>query len=345
LFSRSIIFALLISFSHAIALAEAPNPSQEQTVELRNLCKQAQSLEQELAKLRQSVDNISQKEKTSAPVVRDIYKILARCFTVLFDMQRFSHLLVLNQETNKNDFVRGSIVMKNFATYFKSIGSQLGKTGIEINKLKQTKRELIASRAVKIERYESVKNEIDEIAEDIAKHREENIIQDDVVYHIASKSESLEELDAELEAENAVGVLKNTKIATKLSLAYPVSGKIVSEFGDKGINSEMLYYIAFETSADAVVTSPAKGFVVFTGKFLNYGNMIIISNGEYRIFLYGLDAVFVTTGSIVEIGDYIGKMPADSSANPIIKMELKKSGEPLDPRHWLLESIEKDKQN
>jgi septal ring factor EnvC (AmiA/AmiB activator) len=34
-------------------------------------------------------------------------------------------------------------------------------------------------------------------------------------------------------------------------------------------------------------------------------------------------------------------MEGKSSGNPTVKMELKKSGEPLDPRHWLLETINK----
>ena len=181
------------------------------------------------------------------------------------------------------------------------------------------------------------------MAKKLAEKREENIIQNDVVYHLASKSESIEELDAELEAENTVGVLKNTKVSTNLVLSTPVFGKIVTEFGDKGLNGEMVYYLSFETSPGAIVTSPAQGLVVFSGRFLNYNNMVILSNGEYRIFLYGMDNVFAATGDVVKIGDYIGKMQENSAERPILKMELKKSGEPLDPRSWLQESAEKGK--
>ena len=162
-----------------------------------------------------------------------------------------------------------------------------------------------------------------------------------MVYHIATKSESIEELDAELEAENVVGVLRNNKVSTNLSLAYPVNGRIVAEFGDRGDDDSMICYMGFETNHGAVVTSPAKGLVVFSGSFLNYQNMVIISNGEYRIFLYGMKKIFASTGDVVEAGDYIGKMDEESKDLPIVKMELRKSGEPLDPRHWILQTVEK----
>jgi septal ring factor EnvC (AmiA/AmiB activator) len=190
-----------------------------------------------------------------------------------------------------------------------------------------------------IDRYNNLKIAIDKKTSSLPRQNEEGIMQN-VVCHIATKSESIDELDAELESESAVGVLKNTKISTDLSLVYPVCGKIVTEFGDKGQNGEMIYYISFETRPSAIVTSPAKGLVVFAGNFLNYGNMIIISNGEYRIFLYGMETMYTMTGDIVEIGDYVGKMK--SSDDNIVKMELRKSGEALDPRHWLLQTLEKD---
>jgi septal ring factor EnvC (AmiA/AmiB activator) len=106
-----------------------------------------------------------------------------------------------------------------------------------------------------------------------------------------------------------------------------------------------MYCIAFETRPYAIVTSPANGQVVFAGSFMNYGNMIIISNGEYRIFLYGIDSISITTGEVLEIGDYIGKM-GDKVVNrsDVIKMELRKSGEQLDPRHWLHQTLVRQQQ-
>ncbi|MDR0678244.1 MAG: peptidoglycan DD-metalloendopeptidase family protein [Holosporaceae bacterium] len=316
-----------------------------QPPEMRELCKKAQKLEKKTTKLQSEIDLINQKEKVSIIALRSIYEILTRCFTILFNIQRFSNLLVLKQENDKNDFVKCSIIIKNFASYFKLINYQLEKAKAEVSQLKNCKQKKMEELKTEVTEYDRLFAEIEARAEKLAQTRGENAIQNEVVYHLATKSESLEELDAELEAENAVGVLKNIKISTNLSLAYPVAGKIVSEFGDKDANGEMIYYIAFKPHPEAIVTSPAKGLVVFSGKFLNYGNILIISNGEYRVFLYGVDILFPVTGDTVEIGDYVGKMKANIGENPTVKMELKKSGESLDPRHWLLETInENEKQ-
>ncbi|MDR1561281.1 MAG: M23 family metallopeptidase, partial [Holosporaceae bacterium] len=289
-----------------------------QPQKMRTLCKTAQDLEQQISKLLTELESLTQMEKVSTPVIRNIYEILARCCTLLFNMQRFSSLLTLNQQDNKNDFIRCSIIIKNFAHYFKLINAQLGKTNTEMSALKIAKHQCVSDIDEKKKLYDKICSEIEVLSMELAKTRKENVILYDVVQHIATKSESLEELDAELEAENAIGVLRNTKIDTKLSLSYPVFGKIITEFGDKGLNNEIIYYMSFETTPGAIVTSPLKGVIVFTGRFLNYGNMVIISNGEYRIFLYGIDTLFATSGDVVDTGDYIGRMGKNLSRVPLI---------------------------
>jgi len=317
-----------------------------QSPEIREFCKKAQDIEKQILQLRANLESINQKERMSTPIIRNIYEILTRCFMILLDIQRFSNFLVLNQQDSRNDFIRCSIIIKNFTTYFKTISSQLGKAENEVTRLREDKIQNTDQLRGALKEHDSLLGAIERIVSELAKNREENIIQNDVVCHLATKSESLEELDAELEAENAIGVLRNTKISTELSISYPVTGKIVSEFGDKGADGEMIYYLAFETCPSAVVTSPVKGLVVFSGNFLNYGNMLIISNGDYRIFLYGMDVLFTATGDIVDVGDYVGKMEDKAvSTNHIVKIELKKSGEPLDPRHWLFETIQKAEKN
>lgn len=313
-----------------------------QPSEMRSLCTQAQNTEYALSEIEERIAYVLKEARGSAPVIRHIYEILSRCFTTLFDIQRFSPLLALNQRDNKNDFVRASIIIKNFASYFSNVSEELKKFNANMQSIRQTGEMLSSERDQKKSEHSGICNAITELAKKLSSSRSSNSIQNDVVCHIANKSETIEELDAELEAENTVGVLKNKKISTELVLHYPVVGKIIAEFGDKGINDQMIYYIAFETMPGAVVTSPAKGLVVFSGKFLNYGNMVIISNGEYRIFIYGLDTVFALTGDVLEIGDYIGNMSQRSIDKPVLKMELKKSGEPLDPRHWLVITLEKE---
>lgn len=327
----------------SLLLFQAGNGAFVQSTEIRTFCKEAQRLEANLSKVRTALQDISKREKMSLPSVINVYEILSRYCTVLASIQRFSNMLIISKYQSKNDFIRCSIVIKSFADYFKTISLKLGKENTELVKLQREKNNLSKNFAQDSAKYEDICKKIEDESKKLAANREENVIQNDVVYHIATKSESIEELDAELEAENVVGVLRNNKVSTNLSLAYPVNGRIVAEFGDRGDDDSMICYLGFETSHGAIVTSPAKGLVVFSGNFLNYQNMVIISNGEYRIFLYGIKKIFASTGDVVEIGDYIGKMDDDSKEQPIVKMELRKSGEPLDPRHWLVQTMEKGK--
>ncbi len=312
-----------------------------QPVGVRQLCKEAQKLESEIFKMQESLNRLNKQEKMSLPAMANIYEILSSYCTVLASIQKFSNLLIITKYQDKNDFIRCSIVIKNFPDYFKNISLKLGRENAELEKLKEEKLRLSVACEQALSKYQDICKQIEEKTEKLAAGREENVIQNDVVYHIATKSESIEELDAELEAENVVGVLRNNKVWTNLSLIYPANGRIVAEFGDRGDDDSMICYMGFETSRGAIVTSPAKGLVIFSGSFLNYQNMVIISNGEYRVFLYGMKKIFAATGDIVEVGDYIGKMDEESKDLPIVKMELRKSGEPLDPRHWILQTVEK----
>ena len=336
---KFLISASLVS----LLLFQTGDCSFSQSEEIRGFCKKAQKLESNLSKIQLTLQDINKREKMSLPAIINVYEILSRYCTVLASIQRFSDILIISKYQNKSDFIRCSVVIKSFADYFKTISLRLGKESSELVKLQQEKSTLSKDYTQISVEYEDVCKKIEEESKKLSESREENVIQNDVVYHIATKSESIEELDAELEAENVVGVLRNNKISTNLTLAYPVNGRIVAEFGDRGDDDSMICYMGFETNHGAVVTSPAKGLVVFSGNFMNYQNMIIISNGEYRIFLYGIKKIFAATGDVVEMGDYIGKMDDESKDLPIIKMELRKSGEPLDPRHWLLQTIEKGK--
>ncbi|MCR4623264.1 MAG: peptidoglycan DD-metalloendopeptidase family protein [Alphaproteobacteria bacterium] len=333
----------VVAFFVSLLLFQTGSCSFVQSSEIRKLCREAQKQESILSKVQAALQDVNKREKMSLPTMINVYEILSRCCTVLSSIQRFSNMLIISKYQSKNDFIRCSIVIKSFADYFKNMSLRLGRGNAELVKLQREKSNLDRDYTQASEKYRDVCKKIDEESKKLAETREENVIQNDVVYHIATKSESIEELDAELEAENVVGVLRNNKVSTDLSLAYPVNGKIVAEFGDRGDDGSMICYIGFETNQEAIVTSPAKGLVVFSGNFLNYQNMVIISNGEYRIFLYGINKIFAATGDVVEIGDYIGQMDDKSKDPPILKMELRRSGEPLDPRHWLMQTIEKGK--
>lgn len=311
-------------------------------LDIKEASKKCTKLEEDIKILSTQLDDIRQKERSSAPVIKKIYEMLARCCTTLCNIRRFSDVLSIGYVENKADFVRCSIVIKNFASYFKDVKRRLTKASVEVVDIKQQKNDL---KQKKIEMMNEIFRLIDDIREKfscINKTKSVNSIQNDVVKHIASKSESIEELDAELEAENTLGVLKNVRVASgNFVISAPVIGNIVGEFGDKINANDMSYSMSFKSHACSIVVAPIDGVIVFVGKFLNYGDIVIINNGDYRIFLYGISNVLISVGDTVNMGDCIGVMDGSISSEPIIRMELRKSGEQLDPRHWIVEGLDK----
>ena len=135
---KIVVFIFAFIFSCCLANASSKDIS-VQSAEIRAICKDAQELEQEISDLESEINIFDQREKNSTPILKSTYEILTRCFTLLFDLQRFSKFLVINSQENKNDFVRCSIIIKNFSAYFKSVSGELSKNTREIIALKQKK--------------------------------------------------------------------------------------------------------------------------------------------------------------------------------------------------------------
>jgi murein hydrolase activator len=128
-------------------------------------------------------------------------------------------------------------------------------------------------------------------------------------------------------------------------LAHPVAGVTITDFGaDDGFGgiSEGLSIV---TRADAEVVSPADGWVLYKGPYLNYGQIIILNPGEgYSILLAGLETIDVDVGQFVLLGEPIGNMglrtigqavtTAAGVSRPTLYVELRRKDTPIDPAPW-----------
>ena len=100
-----------------------------------------------------------------------------------------------------------------------------------------------------------------------------------------------------------------------------------------------------ETSANAIVTAPADGWVLYAGAFRAYGNLLIIDAGTgHHIVLAGMDRIDVGQGQFVVGGEPVGIMgqirlagvtaAAAENDNPTLYIEFRKDGDPVDPDPW-----------
>ncbi|MGL4288167.1 MAG: murein hydrolase activator EnvC family protein [Phreatobacter sp.] len=131
---------------------------------------------------------------------------------------------------------------------------------------------------------------------------------------------------------------------TRGSLPLPVLGVRLREFGaSDGLGgTERGQSIA--TRAGASVTAPADGWVVYSGPFRTYGQLLILNaGGGYHVVLAGMDRITVDLGQFVLAGEPVGVMgdappPAAAvttgSSQPVLYVEFRKDGSNIDPAPW-----------
>ena len=124
----------------------------------------------------------------------------------------------------------------------------------------------------------------------------------------------------------------------------PVNGVKLKEFGVPDGVGGVEKGVSIATRAGAQVTAPADGWVVYAGPFRSYGQLLILNAGNgYHILLAGMDRIsvdlgqFVLTGEPVAVmgnGSHIAAILATGSSQPVLYIEFRKDGIPVDPGPW-----------
>ena len=133
----------------------------------------------------------------------------------------------------------------------------------------------------------------------------------------------------------------------KAKLPLPAQGRRVLSYGEKTQFGGQSKGIVIETRNSAQITSPCDGWVVYAGEFRSYGQLLIINaGGGYHVLVAGLSQIDVQPGQFVLTAEPVGTMsgapksaPANTqSAGPVLYVEFRKDGEPVDPDPWWAES-------
>lgn len=128
-------------------------------------------------------------------------------------------------------------------------------------------------------------------------------------------------------------------------LPRPVSGVDIVPFGKTdsfGITSNG---VSIATRVNARIVSPADGWVIYSGPFRSYGQLLILNAGSgYHIVLAGMKNTYVALGQFVLAGEPIGIMGAQrlasvdatipGSTRPILYVEFRKDKKSIDPAPW-----------
>jgi septal ring factor EnvC (AmiA/AmiB activator) len=129
-------------------------------------------------------------------------------------------------------------------------------------------------------------------------------------------------------------------------LDFPVArGVNVVNFGDGDGLGGVSDGLSVVTNADAPVRAPADGWVLYTGNYLNYGQIVILDAGQdYTILLAGMARVDVKPGQFVLMGSPVGSMGSRTigrtvatsagAQRPTLYIEMRNKNVPIDPTGW-----------
>jgi septal ring factor EnvC (AmiA/AmiB activator) len=139
--------------------------------------------------------------------------------------------------------------------------------------------------------------------------------------------------------------------AARGRLPLPVNGPRIKEFGVPDSLGGTEKGISIAARPAAQVTAPCDAWVVYAGPFRNYGQVLILNaGGGYHVVLAGMDRITVNVGQFVLTGEPIAVMigaagygaqaasqvtaSSASSNKPVLYVEFRKDGAPIDPSPW-----------
>ena len=127
-------------------------------------------------------------------------------------------------------------------------------------------------------------------------------------------------------------------------LRLPVNGARIRDFGaSDGVGGTQKGQ-SIAAHAGAQITSPCDGWVVYAGPFRSYGQLLILNaGGGYHVLLAGMERISVDLGQFVLTGEPVAVMGsgaqvsaagATRSKQPVLYVEFRKDGAPIDPSPW-----------
>jgi murein hydrolase activator len=132
--------------------------------------------------------------------------------------------------------------------------------------------------------------------------------------------------------------------SAKGMLPLPVNGAKIREFGASDGVGGTEKGLSIAARPGGQITSPCDGWVVYAGVFRNYGQLLILNaGGGYHVLLAGMDRISVDLGQFVVTGEPVAVMGggaqsaaaiASGTSQPVLYVEFRKDGVPVDPGPW-----------
>jgi len=132
--------------------------------------------------------------------------------------------------------------------------------------------------------------------------------------------------------------------SAKGMLPMPVNGARIREFGASDGLGGTEKGVSIASRPGGQITTPCDGWVVYAGPFRNYGQLLILNaGGGYHVLLAGMERISVDLGQFVVTGEPVAVMgsgahltadKAGGTSQPVLYVEFRKDGIPVDPGPW-----------
>src|SRR2546421_1724046 len=126
--------------------------------------------------------------------------------------------------------------------------------------------------------------------------------------------------------------------------AMPGNGVKIREFGGSDGAGGVERGISLASRPGAQVTTPCDGWVVYAGPFRSYGQLLILNaGGGYHVLIAGMERISVNIGQFVLTGEPVATMGSTSqvasilattASQPVLYVEFRKDGTPIDSGPW-----------
>ena len=226
---------------------------------------------------------------------------------------------------------------------------QLGRDQLRMSILidERQKKEAIAEQALGAEqqRATDLAHQVDSI-KDLIQKLEANLDPATRAAHDASRSIEQDATRPDLAALGDPGRLAPAVAFADMHghLRLPVNGPRIREFGGSDGVGGTQKGLSIAARPGAQITAPCDGWVVYAGAFRSYGQLLILNaGGGYHVLLAGMDRISVDLGQFVLTGEPVAVMGDGSQAaatvttepkQPVLYVEFRKDGVPIDPSPW-----------
>lgn len=309
---------------------------------------------------------ILEKELTTKQQSQEARKAdVARLVHGMIRMQRMPRQFVIAQPGNADGLLRTASALD--ITY-RSVAEEMASLSVQMEEIEALKDKVTDARDKLQEQQVEQQSEQDEL-QAMVKERQQQFRAlnqnhqqvKDKVSALSQESTSLQDLIGRLKKEEAIfsqmampqpkpraptrpveqrlaslpEPMPPARAPTESAASAPVMGKIIHRYGERSVSGDKRSGHVIQTAPAALVTAPKGGRVVYSGTFMEYGNMIIIQHdGGMHTVLAGLNDVKVEPGQPLRAGEPVGVM-GNTLPDRELYLELRKDSKPIDPTAWM----------